>query len=95
MVIGLALSATAFGANRAPGEQVLADMGLSNLQILSDAQAAFIRGAGFSGFETLRNTKQLFYHTVKTANKVERHVDKQVRRIDHKISKLKRHTGGY
>jgi hypothetical protein len=47
VVFGFALSTAAFGADGVPSKQVLADLGLSGLQILSDDQAMDIRGSGF------------------------------------------------
>ena len=50
ILVSLVLSNTAFGAEGAPSEQVLADMGLSSMQVLSDSEASTIRGTGFDGF---------------------------------------------
>lgn len=84
IVASLVLSATAFGAQGAPSEQVLADMGLSGLQILSDSEASAIRGAGFDGFDTYRHSIKLYHKTVKAFHK-------QVKKFDHKLRKTSHH----
>lgn len=88
IVLGLALSNAAFGAEGAPSKQVLADMGLSGMQVLSDDEAANIRGAGFVGLEGFHMYKQGIHNYQKQV----KHFHKQVKRFQHKIEKLVHHT---
>ncbi len=51
IVLGATLASLAFQAEAqdgVPGKDVLAEMGLSSLQVMSDEQASSIRGSGFS-----------------------------------------------
>jgi hypothetical protein len=98
IVIGLALSASAFGVEAKPSEQVLAEMGLSGLQILSDSDAMAVRGAGFDGFATLHSSIKMFHRSVKEFHKAKKDFHKQVKdfhkmvkKFDRKISKMKHH----
>jgi hypothetical protein len=81
IVFGLALAGAAFGADGAPSRQVLAEMGLSGMQILSDDQAANIRGTGFVGWEGF----DLFKHSLRDFQKQVWQFKKQVKKFDKKI----------
>ena len=70
LLITLVLSATARADLGAPSKQTLADMGLGSLQVISDAEAQAIRGAGFnpakllSGFAHYEQSKLEFRQRV-------------------------------
>jgi hypothetical protein len=70
LLIVFVTSAAVQAEQAAPSPQVLADMGLAGLQVLTDAQAAAIRGRGFEpgsqldGFEHYQQSKIEFKERV-------------------------------
>lgn len=78
-----AFANTAFAADGVPSRKVLADMGLSGMQVMSDDEAASVRGMGFvgwDGFDMFQDALKDYRHQVK-------HFEKIVKKFDHKISK--------
>src|SRR5262245_20692465 len=80
-VLALALSSTAFASDGVPSKQVLTEMGLSGMQIMSDDEAANVRGSGFiglDGFDMFQDALRDFRQQVKDFHK-------QVKKFDRKI----------
>jgi hypothetical protein len=82
IVFGLALSTAAFGADGAPSREVLAEMGLGGMQVLSDTEAANIRGTGFVGFEGFH----IFKDALRDYQKQVKHFHKLVKKFDRKLN---------
>jgi hypothetical protein len=82
VVLALALSNAAFAVDGAPSRQVLAEMGLSGMQVMSDDEAAKVRGAGFVGWDGF----DMFQDALKDYRKQVKHFEKLVKKFDHKIS---------
>ena len=90
VVLGLALSTAAFAADGAPSSEVLAEMGLSGMQVLPDAEAANIRGSGFIGFEGFH----MFKDAMRDYQNQKREFHKMVKKFERKLHKThqpKRH----
>jgi hypothetical protein len=83
MVLVLALAGTAFAADGAPSREVLAQMGLSGMQVMTDDEAASVRGAGFIGWDGF----DMFQDAMKDYRKQVKHFHKIVKKFDRKISK--------
>lgn len=93
IILGLALSSAASGADQVPSRQVLADMGLGGMQILSDNEASSVRGSGFS----LHDFKKDFYKDVRSIKRDIRSSQKLVAKNIDKVQRIfdsKSHKGG-
>lgn len=93
IVLGLALSTAAYGADTAPSQQVLAEMGLSGMQIMSDDAASEVRGMGFTfdGFRLYKAAQRNYQKQVKQYHKL---VGKWQRDVDKYLSGGGKHHGG-
>ena len=91
LACGMAASAAAqtvvaesSAAANAPSRQVLAEMGLADLDILSDAQASTIRGAGFWPDKIPVSPKMIWYKMGITNHR--EHVDQFKQRVSGRTS---------
>ena len=75
---------SALAADGMPSKQVLADMGLSGMQIMSDNEAARIRGSGFIGWDAF----DMFKDTLRDFHKQKRQFEKLVKKFDRELNKL-------
>jgi hypothetical protein len=87
LVIGLAMSATVYGAVDAPSDQVLAQMGLANMQVMSDDDAMVVRGMGFDGFRELHHGIRDFHKQVKAFHREVKDFHKEVKKFHRKMDK--------
>jgi hypothetical protein len=94
IVFGLVLAAAARGGEGIPSRQVLADMGLGGLKILSDDEAASVRGMGFVGIgggadlfkDSLRNYEKQVKQFHKEVNKFQWAIEKHLQRWPGSVS---------
>ncbi len=87
ILFGLALCSAAFGANSAPTRQALAEMGLGEMQILSDDEASHVRGMGFDGIN-LHDFKKDFYRDVRSIKRDIHHAQKEVKWSIREVRKI-------
>ena len=99
LMIILTMYAAARAESETPSTTVLADMGLTGLQILSDREASAIRGLGFepgphlAGFESYQLSKAKFKeHVAEFRERIKNHTFAGKARFKNSIEKFHKHV---
>jgi hypothetical protein len=98
IAIILAISATSHAAEGVPSQQVLAQMGLGGLQVMSDVDASAVRGSGFDasdldGFEHYRQSIVNFReHVADFQDRIDGHVFKGKARFEKSKENFHKHV---
>jgi hypothetical protein len=93
ILLGLAFCSTAIANSQVPSQEALADVGLLGMQILSDEEAASVRGMGFDGV-SFRDFKNDFFQGVRSIRRDIRGAKIDVKNSIREVNKLFRPMPG-